>query len=398
MRISAAACLGLVAAMTPAAPAAAPGAPPIPLEPEIRLALTQSPLPPLPPDPTNPVQSDARAQALGARLFTDRRLSGARDVACASCHRPERGWSDGEPLPVVGKPGGVRRVPSIRNAAYQRWFNWDGGADTLWSQVLGPIENANEMAGSRHDVARLVANDAQLSGAFRQVFGEAVLEDCRGGVATQPATPRRADAAARCFRAVGQALAAFVSTIVTSPNRFDAFVARVKDGAAPPQAGLTAAELAGLRLFFGRARCATCHSGALFSNGQFHNLGIYPTVPGGWKDSGRLDGVRKLLASEFNVMKAGLPAALLEALATPYLQPRPAQWGQFKTPSLRNAAIQSRFMHHGQFASLAEVVRFYSDFVGMDLTDHHRELSIMPLGLSAEEQANLVAFLRVIGE
>lgn len=368
------------------------------LWPEVRRALTHSPLPPVPSDPTNPVQADPHAQQLGKALFFDARLSGSGTVSCASCHQPDRGWSDGHAVPVIGQPGALRRTPSIRNSAYQRWFNWDGSADSLWSQALGPIESEREMAGSRYAVARLVSEDVVLAQQLAVVFGQQGMQACHAG-AKGPAggEPVRRQAT-QCLRQVGMALAAYVATIVSAPNRFDAFVERVKAGAPVEAAGLSARELEGLRIFFGKGRCASCHTGPTFSNGEFHNLAIYPTVAGGWKDSGRLGGVRRLLASEFNVMKADLSPRQLEDLPTPYLRPLQAYWGQFKTPSLRNAAIQQRFMHHGQFASLEDVVNFYSEFDGLDTTDHHRELSIMPLRLSATERDSLAAFLRVIGE
>jgi cytochrome c peroxidase len=365
-----------------------------PVEVEVRRALGHSPMPPAPKDPTNPAQGIAPAESLGRALFNDTRLSGNGTVSCATCHQEGKGWSDGLPVPAAGKASGVRRTPSIRNVAHHRWFNWDGSADTLWSQVLGPIESPGEMAGSRLQVAQLVSTDASLAVQLVRVFGDGSIERC----AKAATSARAAEEAAQCFRYVGQALAAYVSTIASRPNRFDSFVAQVKAGTDVRQAGLSSSELDGLRIFFGRGNCASCHTGPMFTNGEFHNLAIYPTVQGGWKDAGRLDGVRRLLLNEFNVTKLGLSAKEVEDMATPYLQPRPSQWGQFKTPSLRNAAVQNRFMHHGQFASLEEVVRFYSDFVGMDMTDHHRELSIMPLRLTDQEQASLVAFLRLIGE
>lgn len=360
----------------------------------LRSAMAHSPLPAVPADPTNGVLFDPRAQRLGAQLFVDVRLSARHDMSCASCHRPEAGWSDARRVARLRTGDGIRRTPSLRNVAHNRWFNWDGSADSLWAQVLGPIENAEELGGGRMQVARLVAGDREYADAVREIFGIATLRDC-DRAANEAST---VSTATPCFKAVGQSLAAYVATIVSAPNRFDQFLTRVKAGAPADQAGLSQQEIAGLELFFGRARCSTCHTGPLFTNGEFHNLAIYPTVPGGWKDSGRLGGVRKLLASEFNALSSGLPPERLETLPTPHLNQNPAQWGQFKTPSLRNVASQSFFMHHGQFSSLEQVVDFYSDFTGLDLTDHHRELSLMPLRLSTNEKESLVSFLRLIGE
>jgi cytochrome c peroxidase len=365
---------------------------------EIRRALSHSPIPDVPIDPANEVQQLPEAIRFGALLFDDIRLSGGKGMSCATCHQPGNGWSDGRPVPGDGGSGGVRRTPSIRNAAHQRWFGWDGGADSLWFQAIRPIENPVEMGMDRLEVARLVSSSPDLAATFLAVFGPAAADRCTAG--GDPATPVqvRREAATDCLRNVGKALAAFIATIVSRPNRFDRFVEHVKGGGPVDRSGLCAEELAGLRLFFGKGNCHACHAGPLFTNGEFHNLGLYPTVKGGWKDSGRLGGVRRLIASEFNRVRSAESLHPPENTPSRYLAAREHTWGQFKTPSLRNASSQSYFMHHGHFSSLQQVVRFYSELEGLDATDHHRELSIMPLRLTPAEQGSLVRFLELIGE
>jgi cytochrome c peroxidase len=353
-------------------------------------ALKHSPLPPMPVDASNTVEHSVAARRLGERLFRDVRLSNAANLSCMSCHDPQLGWSDGRPVATNGQVTGQRRSPSLRNIGYQRWFNWDGSADSLWSQVLGPIESPKEMGGDRRSSARLVTTDSAHRADFEAAFGSVGLRQCEDASATG-----EAGVSSACFRNIGLALAAYVKTIVSLPNRFDRFVEHVRAGGAPEQGGLAADELQGLRLFFGVGKCFTCHTGPLFSNGEFHNLAIAPTIPRGATDSGRLGGVKRLLRNEFNLLSIGT--------APPdhpirYLEPRDAFWGQFKTPSLRNAAMQSYFMHHGQFSSLREVVRFYSELIGIDTSDHHRELSLMPLRLTLSEQDALVRFLQLLAE
>lgn len=360
----------------------------------LRAALEYSPMGPAPPDPTNPHMSSPDAQALGAKLFVDARLSGRSDMSCATCHRPDTGWTDGRAVARLRGGPGLRRTPSLLNVAYNRWYNWDGSADSLWSQVLGPIESEAELGGSPRRTAQLILSDPSYAAGVERVFGPGTLARCREGAGSEHAVA----ALDTCFSAVGKLLAAYISTIVSKPNRFDTFVAKIRAGLGVTDAGLNKQELEGLELFFGAARCATCHTGPTFSNGEFHNLALFPTVPDGWKDSGRLGGVRKLLASPRNALAQGLSPAETAALPTAYLRETPSQWGQFRTPSLRGAARQSHFMHHGQFTSLAQVIDFYSELKGMDFTDHHRELSISPLRLTSEQKTSLVKFLELIGE
>jgi cytochrome c peroxidase len=370
--------------------------PPLPVE--VVRALSHSPIPKPSVDRSNAVQQQPEAIQLGARLFADPRLSAGKGLACTSCHQQSQGWSDGRQVATNGESTGLRRTPSIRNAVYQRWFGWDGSADSLWSQAIRPIENPFEMGADRLAVSRFVSSSPDIEPQFTALFGSSATDRCKAANDEKIELRIRREAATDCIRNVGKVLAAFVATIVSSPNRFDSFVARVRGGETVERAGLAGQELSGLRVFFGKGSCFTCHTGPLFSNGEFHNLALYPTVKGGWTDSGRLGGIRNVLASEFNQLRSDLSPEELERAPTRYLTTRENAWGQFKTPSLRNASSQAYFMHHGQFGSLRQVVAFYSDMRGMDATDHHRELSIMPLQLSPIEQDDLVRFLELIGE
>ncbi len=139
-----------------------------------------SPVPPLPPDKTNAFADNEKAAALGQALFFDKRLSCAGNVSCATCHDPQYGWSDARALPKVflnphmpsAKGSSKRRVPSLWNTAYNPWQFWDGRADSLWSQSLGPPENSIEMeGGSRLQYAHAVYDDKTLRGRYEGIFG-----------------------------------------------------------------------------------------------------------------------------------------------------------------------------------------------------------------------------------
>jgi cytochrome c peroxidase len=141
---------------------------------EVRALLKLSPLPSPPADPTNRFADDPRAARLGQWLFFDKRLSAGGTVSCASCHQPERAFSDGKHFgEIEGEAGKVqdRHTPSLFNVAYNRWFFWDGRADSLWAQALRPLEEPREHATSRLAIAHALARDPDLKRAYEETFG-----------------------------------------------------------------------------------------------------------------------------------------------------------------------------------------------------------------------------------
>ncbi len=251
---------------------------------------------------------DAAKVELGERLFFDPILSRDGSISCSSCHLPERAFSDPRrvSLGVEGRPG-LRNSPSLVNVAYQKRLFLDGGALTLESQALGPLEDANEMDADLSEVLDRLSRDSAYREAFGQVFGE------------QPT-----------LRGLTQALAAYQRTIRSGGSRYDLFRAGIGDALSP-------SEKRGLALFEGRARCATCHSGFLLSNRTFQNNGLAVTVA----DSGR---ARITLRSE--------------------------DYGKFRVPSLRNVALTAPYMHDGRLATLRAVVDHY-DSGGADARGQH---------------------------
>jgi cytochrome c peroxidase len=166
---------------------------------------------------------------LGRRLFHDRRLSRDGSIACASCHDPERAFTDGRPV-AIGVFGrlGRRSAPAIINRAYGRVFFWDGRARTLEQQVLQPIEDRNEMDMPVADAARRV--DLQVSELSR-------------------------------------ALASYVRSILSGNSAYDRYISGERTALDPDQR-------AGLALFRGKTNCTACHVGPTFSDERLHNTGI----------------------------------------------------------------------------------------------------------------------------
>lgn len=284
--------------------------------------------PPSPPD--NPLTPEKIA--LGANLFADARLSGSGKRSCASCHLPERAFTDGRAraLSLSGAP--LRRnTPSLGDLAWGKHFFWDGRASSLEAQVQMPIEAADEMGGDWPTILSRLGGDADLAARFRVAFPE------------EPAVSQAN---------VLKALATYVRSLVSPTTRFDAWV----DGDAQ---ALRPAEVRGFRLFIGKGACVLCHVGWRFTDDRFHDIGLTS------KDAGR------------GAVPGGTPGLMA-----------------FKTPSLRELAHTAPYMHDGSLATLEAVIRHYTGgFVRRPslATNMNRELLLSP-----QQRSDLVAFLRAL--
>lgn len=196
---------------------------------------------PVPED--NPMDEDVIE--LGEVLFFDPRLSGNDELSCASCHVPALGWSDGKPL-FEGFEGveGPRRTPTIINSAYYDELFWDGRAESLEEQALGPISSPIEMNMSLDELAGKLTEIEGYPEMFDETFGEEITIDN-----------------------IGKALAAFERTIVVEDTPFDQFLAGDYDA-------LSEEEIFGMELFANEAQCITCHNGPHLTDQQYHNVGL----------------------------------------------------------------------------------------------------------------------------
>jgi cytochrome c peroxidase len=280
------------------------------------------------PFPADNPFSEAK-RALGETLFNDPRLSIDGSLACASCHQRGKGFADGK-AQGRGVPGRAlkRHTPSLWNLAWASAVFWDGRARTLEEQVAGPIESPDEMAQPMAaQVARLAA-DPEMVRAFTQAFPESPQVN---GVN------------------LAKAIATYERTFVSPETRFDRWIAG-------DEHALTPREVAGFRLFTGKAGCIKCHSGFAFTDYAFYDIGL----PG--EDRGR-GAVLRLEAAEH----------------------------AFKTPGLREIARSAPYMHDGSLATLEDVLRHYVGGV-LDRPTLSKDLP-RGLKLSEAERADLIAFL-----
>jgi cytochrome c peroxidase len=174
----------------------------------------------------------------------------------------------------------------IAGTAYTPFLFWDGRKDSQWAQALGPLESSVEHVGARAQYAQVIATHYRAE--YEEVFGR--LPDLSK---TQP------DAVTEVFVNLGKSIAAYERGIQYAPSRFDSYVAAMNETGREPQAILTDDEIAGLRLFIGKANCTQCHNGPLLTNNEFHNTGV-PAVRTLPEDRGRIAGTAAALADEFN--------------------------------------------------------------------------------------------------
>lgn len=291
------------------------------------------PLPTAVPIPSSNVNYAAKIE-LGKQLYFDGRLSKNNAISCAFCHNPGTGFADSRQTSIgVGGGIGGRQSPTVYNTGFNHVQFWDGRARSLEEQAIGPIHNPVEMAETHEHVVAKLGKIKGYQQEFRAVFGTEVN-----------------------LQGIAEAIAAYERTVLSTNSAFDKYV--LGDVKAMDEAAAR-----GLGLFKGKARCILCHNGPNFTDNQFHNLGV-PQVGPMKEDLGR-----------YNVSRADKDK------------------GAFKTPTLRSVTETAPYMHDGAFKTLEEVVDFLDQGGGTNPT-----LSplMRPLGLTTEEKADLVMFLKAL--
>jgi cytochrome c peroxidase len=285
-----------------------------------------SKLPPIPSPPDNPTTADK--VALGAKLWIDPRLSGSGKMACTSCHVREKGWTDG--LMLSRRDNGdlnTRHSPTMYNVGYAQSFYWDGRAPTLEAQVLAAwrVQISADPAKATERIAAVPAYVAE----FQKVFGTPPTQD-----------------------AIVKALAAYLRSKTSGLSPWDRYELGQKDA-------VSADARAGFELFMGKARCAVCHTPPVYTDFNFHNIGL----------------------------EAGKPKPDVGRAA---VSKQPQDTSAFKTPTLRSVAISGPYFHDGSRATLEEAVRYMAGGGG---ADPNKSALLVDTRLTDTEVRQLVAFL-----
>ena len=188
------------------------------------------------PDKTNKYEQNESAALLGQHIFFDERFSSNKEVSCATCHEPEKYFTDGVEI-AVGTGQTTRNSPTVLNAAHQRWFFWDGRTDTLWGQPIQTMEHPAEMNISRKEIADIIETDAVLGPLWEKTFGSMNESDIDTIAAN-----------------VAKSLAAYITKLDSSHAPFDDFVAGDNTAISP-------SAQRGLQFFIGEGGCLRCHFG-----------------------------------------------------------------------------------------------------------------------------------------
>ena len=306
--------------------------------------------------PVPPIEVKAKRAELGKRLFFDKRLSGDAAISCATCHQPDKGFSDGLPLSKA-YPGseGFRNAPTLINAALKAaWFH-DGRLGTNLNDVTR--ESLTETYNMNMDM-RLMQERIKQDPVYVQMFADAEMgEPSNGGVRN--------------------AIPEYLKTLTSRGAPFDA-------------GAMSDSAQRGFDLFEGKAGCAQCHSGPRFSDDTPHNTGVAEN-PDIWNDPLRHQTFVTFamfmgIENYMNVRRdVGAHVRMHKADGSDV--------GTFMTPTLRELKYTAPYMHNGTVATLPDVVAFYNDGGG---DDANKDALVKPLGLSGEEQADLVAFLEAL--
>ena len=319
-------------------------------------------------------QLDPAEIDLGRELFFDRRLSKNETLSCAMCHIPEQGFTQNELATPVGHLGkGVRRnVPSLYNVAFAEDLFLDGREQSLEAQIWSPLLAENEMANdSREAVLAKLALNASYTARFAETFDEGLTE-----------------------RTLGRALAAYQRALLSGDSPFDRWyfggvgTTGINLGAEgyPPLAAQ------GFALFQDKG-CASCHrindASALFTDGQYHNTGT------GFRRAGRAlrPPLVQLAPGVFVEPTVDAETETFTDDGRFEVTGREADKWRYRTPSLRNVALTSPYMHDGSIATLEGVVAFYAEGGGGDPAQDPRTRSVQ---LTESDQEALVAFLRTL--
>jgi parallel beta-helix repeat protein len=286
--------------------------------------------------PDIPTVNAAQA-ALGRLLFYDPLLSAEDNIACASCHHPDMGFSDGRTVALGAHDQTLRRnTPTLWNVAYFESLFWDGRANSLEEQLLFPLTNPNEMGADLEEMVAQLQAIQEYVVLFNTSFDDGIT-----------------------VTNVVTAITSFQRTLVTRNTPFDHYAAGDFNALTPPQRR-------GFEIFRSAAtRCFECHAYPIFSDNVFHVLGVPEDAAN--PDRGQVEVAANAPDAEY----------------------------AFRTPGLRNIALTAPYMHNGSLETLEEVIQFYADGGGLAAGGVNVQVDEKVRGfeLSERQQQDLIAFL-----
>lgn len=287
----------------------------------------------------------AQKAALGKKLFSEKALSANNTMSCATCHAPEKFYTDGKKTAI----GNNRNSPTLLYGGLQKAFFYDNRAGSLEGQIVAVIKNEKEFHTDLERFEKVIAAKEDYKTAFLKIYPNGVSQDN-----------------------IRNAIASFIRSLASFNSKFD----RNING---QEATLSQKEINGFNLFMGKAQCATCHFPPTFNG----------TVPVAFKES------------EMELL--GVPQK--KDTVSAILDPDPGRYDVFgteqrkfffKTPTVRNIAQTGPYMHNGVYETLEDVMDFYNrgGGAGIGILQEHQTLPPDPLNLSPQEIEELILFLK----
>lgn len=278
--------------------------------------------------------------ALGKQLFFDPILSADSSIACASCHLPEKAFTDGVAQNNIGISGErlIRNSPALFNIGWHTSFFWEGGAKDLESQAIGPLTSEHEMGKDLVTLEEQLNSNTNYSQKFKAAFSVTEIK----------------------INEVMKALAAFQKSLVSFDSKYD----RVLQG----KTVFSSAEEKGYNLV--KKHCTSCHTEPLFSSFNFENNGLDSEFPYSDEDE-RLGRYRVTFNDE--------------------------DLGKYKIPSLRNLSYTAPYMHDGRLKTLEEVLQHYSSGIKVSTT-LSVEIPESGFNFTKQEKGDILNFLNTLND
>ena len=282
-------------------------------------------------------------------------------MSCASCHNPNKGFSDGLPKSISNQQGvfTARNAQTLMDAGYSTRYFWDMRASDLERQVIHVIDNDLEFNTDFDAIVSKLSKNDNYNKLFKEAYGGINKEDINE-------------------RSISNAIAAYVNSLKSFNSPFDKYV-RNETKEYPENAKR------GFNLFMGKAACGSCHFAPVFNG----------TIPPFYLESESevlgitqgFDSIAPRLDTDLGRMGNGLK-----------LDNHPFLKNSFKTVTVRNSALTAPYMHNGLFDSLEEVLAFYNlgGGAGMGLEVENQTLPDTPLDLSQQEIKDIIAFMETL--
>ena len=304
--------------------------------------------------PPDPYTITAEKIELGKKLFFDPILSGTKNRSCASCHQPEKAFTDGlrTPLGMDNKTPLSRNTPTLWNSAFQTKQFFDSRTTVLENQLDEVVHNESEMKGSLKISVTDLTNHAEYALLFKKAFPSNQKPIVEYNIAN--------------------AISSYVRSLISLNSRFDKYMRG-------DEAKMNLQERNGFNLFMGKAKCGTCHFVPLFN-------GLVP--PEFTETESEILGVpktKKGSSLDPDLGKFGFTNSVIHRFS-------------FKTPSLRNIELTAPYMHNGVFKTLEEVLEFYNKGggKGLHIAPENQTLPFDRLDLAKKEIKDIIAFMKTL--